>query len=284
MTLAFSKSTLILIDYTAKIKDTDKVFDTTIQSDAEKHDIYEPDIKYGPKLVSIDDVAYPVLKGLDEELAKTSAGDKLTVEVPPAKAFGERDSSKVRMMPARKLGEDADKLSVGDTIEVDHKTGIIKFMGSGRVKVDYNHAYAGKTILYDVNVIKALDTDHDKLDAILNHRLPAKDAEISFDLKGNEASVPIPERLLQADGLQFMKHFIQQDAFHFIPTLEKINFVETYPNKQMGNKDPGAAETDADASGSPDPGAAETDADASGSPDPNLTDSHRPRKTFRSLP
>lgn len=236
--MTFNKGSLILIDYTAKVKDSDEIFDTTIEEDAKKYSIYEQNVKYQPKLVSIGEVSYPVLKGLDEALTKTSVGDKLTVEVPPNKGFGERDAGKVRMIPVRKLGEDAEKVSVGDTIEVDNKRGIIRLIGSGRVQVDYNHRYAGKTILFDVNVIKSLESPSDKIDSILKNRLPVEDTKISFDLKDKEVSVVIPEEILRADGLQIMKHFIQLDIFKFVPTLEKVNFVETHVNKQTQEKKP----------------------------------------------
>ena len=236
--MTFNKGSLILVDYTAKVKDTEEVFDTTIEEDAKKHSIHEQNFKYQPKLVSIGEVSYPVLKGLDEALAKTAVGDKLTIEVTPDKGFGERDSGKVRMIPIRKLGEDAEKVSVGDSIEVDNKRGIIRYIGSGRVQVDYNHRYAGKTILFDVNVIKSLDTPNDKIDSILKNRLPVEDTKIAFDLKDKEANITIPEEILRADGLQIMKHFIQLDVFKFVSTLEKISFVETHLNKQAQEKKP----------------------------------------------
>jgi len=234
--LTFDKGSLILADYTARVKDSDEIFDTTIEEDAKKHSIYEQSLKYQPKLISIGEVSYPVLKGLDEALTKTSVGDKLTVEVTPDKGFGERDSGKVRMIPIRKLGEDAEKVSVGDTIEVDNKRGIIRFIGSGRVQIDYNHRYAGKTILFDVNVVKSLDSPGDKVDGILKNRLPVEDSKIAFDLKDKEVSVTIPDEILRADGLQIMKHFIQLDIFKFVPTLEKVSFVETHVNKQSSDK------------------------------------------------
>jgi len=234
--LTFNKGSLILIDYTAKVKDSEEIFDTTIEEDAKKHSIHESNIKYQPKLVSIGEVSYPVLKGLDEALAKTTVGNKLTVEVTPDKGFGERDSGKVRMIPIRKLGEDAEKVSVGDTIEVDNKRGIIRFIGSGRVQIDYNHRYAGKTILYDVNVVKSLDSSHDKVDGILKNRLPLEDSKITFELKDKEVNITIPEEILRADGLQIMKHFIQLDIFKFVPSLEKVNFIETHLNKQNQTK------------------------------------------------
>ena len=240
--MTFDKGSLILVDYTAKVKDSEEVFDTTLEDDAKKYSIHEQNVKYQPKLVSIGEVSYPVLKGLDEALAKTAVGDKLTVEVTPEKGFGERDSGKVRMIPIRKLGEDAEKVSVGDTIEVDNKRGIIRFIGSGRVQIDYNHRYAGKTILFDVNVLKSLDAPNDKVDGILKNRLPVEDSKISFDLKDKEVSITIPEEILRADGLQIMKHFIQLDIFKFVPTLEKVNFVETHVNKQTKEKKPETTE------------------------------------------
>jgi peptidylprolyl isomerase len=33
-----------------------------------------------------------------------------------------------------------------------------------------------------------------------------------------------------------MKHFIQLDIFKFVPTLEKVNFIETHVNKQTQAK------------------------------------------------
>ena len=236
--MTFGKGSLILIDYVAKVKDSEEVFDTTIEEEAKKHSIHESGVKYSPKLVSVGEVSYPVLKGLDEALTKTAVGDKLTVEVTPDKGFGERDSTKVRMIPIRKLGEDAEKVSVGDTIEIDNKRGIIRFIGSGRVQIDYNHKYAGKTILYDVNVIKSLDSENDKIDGILKNRLPVEDSKISFTIKEKEANISVPEEIFRADGIQIMKHFIQMDIFKFIPTLEKINFIETYQNKQAQSTKP----------------------------------------------
>jgi len=237
--LTFDKGSLILVDYTAKVKGSEEIFETTIEDEAKKHSIHDPDVKYQPKLVSVGESW--VLKGFDEALANTKVGDKLTVEVTPDKGFGERDSGKVRMIPLRKLGEDSEKVSVGDTIEIDNKRGIIRYIGSGRVQVDYNHRYAGKTILYDVTVLKSLDSDDDKILGILKRHIPVDDAKLAFKKTGNVVDITIPEEIFRSDGLQVLKHFIQMDIFKFIPSLEKINYIETHVNKQAKsaeNKEP----------------------------------------------
>ncbi len=227
--MTFNKGSLILVEYTAKVKDTNEVFETTIEDEAKKHSLHDPNIKYQPKLVSIGESW--VIKGLDEALATSNVGDKKTIEVTPDKGFGERDSGKVRMIPLRKLGEDADKVSVGDTIEIDQKKGIVRYIGSGRVQVDYNHRFAGKTILYDVNVLKSLDTDEDKIKGILKRHIPVDDSKLVFTKTGKSLDINVPEELFRADGLQIMKHFIQVDIFKFVPSLEKINFLETHLKK-----------------------------------------------------
>jgi len=227
--LTFNKGSLILVEYTAKVKDTGEVFETTIEAEAKKHSIHDANVKYQPKLVSVGESW--VIKGLDEALANSKVGDKTTVEVTPDKGFGERDSGKVRMIPLRKLGEDADKVSVGDTIEIDQKKGIIRFIGSGRVQVDYNHRFAGKTILYDVNILKALETDDEKIKGMLKRHMPVDDSKLVFKKTGTSLDITITEELFRADGLQVMKHFIQSDIFKFVPTLEKINFLETHLKK-----------------------------------------------------
>ena len=228
--MTFKKGQLILLDYTAKIKDSGEVFETTLEDEAKKHSLHESNVKYMPKLVSVGEGW--VLKGLDDALSETTSGDKKTIEVSPDKGFGARDKGKVRMIPLRKLGEDAEKVSVGDTVEIDNKKGIIRYIGSGRVQVDYNHRYAGKTILYDINIKKSLDSDDDKISEILKSRLPIENEKIIYKKTGTTVDVTIPEEIFRVDGLAIIKHFTQTDLFKFVTSLTKVNFVETYENKQ----------------------------------------------------
>jgi len=232
--MTFSKGSLILVDYTSKVKDTEEVFETTIEEEAKKHSFHDPNVKYQPKLVSVGESW--VIKGLDEALEKTSVGDKKTIEITPDKGFGERDTGKVRMIPLRKLGEDAEKVSIGDMIEVDNKKGVVRFIGSGRVQMDYNHRFAGKIILYDVNILKELKSDEEKIPGILKRHLPVKDEEISFNKNGKIIDITIPKEIFRAEGLHLMKHFIQSDIFKFT-TIDKINFIETHENKKTKPKE-----------------------------------------------
>ena len=229
--MTFSKGSLILVDYVAKVKDTGEVFETTIEEEAKKHSLHDPNIKYQPKLISVGESW--ILKAVDEALEKTSVGDKKTIEVTPAKGFGERDPGKVRKIPLRKLGEDAEKVSIGDTMCIRDRKGIVRFIGAGRVQIDYNHRFAGKTILYDINVSKELKSDDEKTTGVLKRWIPVKDEKILFKKTGNILDITIPDEMFRADNLSTIKHLIQTEIFKFISTVEKINFIETHVKKQV---------------------------------------------------
>ena len=51
--MPLEKGSLILLDYTAKIKDTDNIIETTNEEDAKKSGTHDPSRKYEPKLISV---------------------------------------------------------------------------------------------------------------------------------------------------------------------------------------------------------------------------------------
>lgn len=228
--MPLEKGSLILVDYTAKVKDTNEVFETTREEEAKKTDLYDPTHKYEPRLVSVGEAW--VLKGLDEALANANVGDKLNVEVTPDKGFGERDPNKVRMVPQRKLGDKADEVRVGDVVEMDERTGIVRYIGSGRLQVDFNHRFAGKTLTYDVNVIKKLDSDSDKITALVKRRIPVEDSKIKFNLSGSTLEMELPEETYLAEGLQIIKRAVANDIFKFVPAVKSLKFIENYSAPQ----------------------------------------------------
>ncbi len=224
--MPFDKGSLILLDYTARIKDNDEIFETTIEEDAKKSNLYDPTRKYEPRLISVGEGW--VLKGLDEALADTNVGDRRSIEISPDKGFGERDTSKVRMIPQRKLGEKAHEIKVGDVVELDDRTGVIRYIGSGRVQIDYNHRLASRTLVYDVNVVKRIESNDDKIKYLIKRRLPVEDEKIKFEYKDDETVIELSEDISLLDGLQIIKKAITSDIFKFIGSLNKITFQEVY--------------------------------------------------------
>ena len=240
--MPFDKGSLILLDYTARIKDNGEIFETTIEEDAKKSNLYDPTRKYEPRLISIGDGW--VLKGLDESLADTNVGDKRSIEISPDKGFGERDTNKVRMIPQRKLGEKANEIKVGDVVELDDRTGVIRYIGSGRVQIDYNHRLASRTLVYDVNVVKKIESNDDKIKYLIKRRLPIEDEKLKFEYKDDEATIELSEDVSLLDGLQIIKKAVTSDIFKFINGLNKITFQEVYLSPKSKDSKVSASETE----------------------------------------
>ena len=224
--MALEKGSLILIDYTAKTKDTNEVFETTVEDEAKNLQSYDPTVKYEPRLVSVGDGW--VIKGLDEALSNSNAGDKIDVEISPDKGFGIRDPSKIRMIAQRKLGEKADELRPGDIVDIDDRKGIIRFVGSGRVQIDFNHRLAGRTLNYSVNILKMLTLDEEKIKSLIRRRLPIDSEKLRAEINDQSLSITIPEDSTLIEGLQIIKKAIANDLFKYLPTFQNIKFIEEY--------------------------------------------------------
>ena len=80
----------ILIEFTAKIKETGEIFDTTNEEIAKKERLYKEGEIYEPKLVVVGEGW--VLKALDEALSTLQLDKRETIEIPQDKAFGPRDA------------------------------------------------------------------------------------------------------------------------------------------------------------------------------------------------
>ena len=245
--MTFERGSLIMVDYTARLKDADTVIETTRAADSPKLEDPKPGAVYRPKLVSIGDPSYPVPKGFDAALAEAEIAVPQTVEVPPDGAFGERSRSKVKMVTLRKLGEDADRASVGDVVTVDKRVGTVRFIGSGRVQIDFNLRYAGRSILYDFNVVKSLDSAADRIEAILGNVGMLPDPA-GYTLEGDKLEVRVPEGMLRNDKLQNTKYLLQMGLFQFVPDLSEVRFVETY-NNAAKTSPPEPAEDEPEADG-----------------------------------
>ena len=226
--MPLENGTLILADYTAKIKDTGQIIETTRKTDAEKAGNADPTRTYEPRLIAIGEGW--VLKGLDEALGKAETGQTLDVELSPDKAFGVRDPTKVTRIPIRKFGEKASELSVGAEVEVDNRIGIVRAVESGRVFVDFNHRYAGKTLEYNVDIKEKIESNEAKVEALIRRRLPVEKEKVKFALEGDKISVTIPSDYFLLEGLQIIKRGISQDLFKFMKPIERVLFVEEYDN------------------------------------------------------
>ncbi len=227
--MTLENGSLILADYTAKIKDTGQIIDTTRKEDAEKAGTFDPTRIYEPRLIAVGEGW--VLKGLDEAIQNADVNQKMDIELTPEKAFGVRDPNRVSRIPVKKFGEKASELTIGAEVEVDNRVGIVRSLESGRALVDFNHRYAGKTIQYNLDIKEKLDSRDGQIAALIRRRLPIEKEKLKFESSGeSEIRIAIPNDYFFLEGLQIIKRGISTDLFKFVKPLEKVTFMEEYEN------------------------------------------------------
>ena len=228
--MPFEKGDFVLIDFTAKVKETGEVFDTTKEDIAKKEKLYKEGEIYEPNLIVIGEGW--VLKTLDESLLTQELIKPASVEIPPDKAFGNRDPEKVRLVPLKRLTAKGITPQLGMRVEFEGKLAIVRTIGAGRVQLDFNPSLAGKTLVYEVTIQKKLETEEEKINALIHRRIPSVDAS-KFEVKNKKTMVEIevPEEAFYIEGLQAAKRGIAIDIQKFFAGKITVAFAETFKSK-----------------------------------------------------
>jgi peptidylprolyl isomerase len=226
--MTLQKGDFILINYTAKVKETNEVFDTTIEETAKEEHLHKEGEIHEPKLVVIGEGW--VLKALDESLTTMKLNKAQSVEIPPDKAFGPRDPEKVKRVPLKHLlAKDVHNPTVGMRIDYNEKMATIRTIGAGRVLLDFNPPLAGKTLIYEVTVDKKLENNEQKIAALIHRRIPVVEAEkFKFTIKRKTLAIDMPEETFYVEGVQIAKRGIAMDLQKFLPQFTEIKFVESF--------------------------------------------------------
>jgi len=235
--MPIQKGDFILINYTAKVKETNETFDTTIEETAKKERLYKEGETYEPKLVVVGEGW--ILKALDETLLNLEIEKTTPIEIPPEKAFGHRDPEKVRLVPLRRLTTRGITPQLGMRLEVDGKLATVRTMGAGRVQLDFNPPLAGKTLVYEVTVQKRLEKKEEKIAALIHRRIPAVDVgKFNLETSEAEAVINMPEEAFYVEGLQLAKRGIATDVQKFFPEMTTVKFVEVFKRREAGGGQP----------------------------------------------
>ncbi|MCW3995397.1 MAG: peptidylprolyl isomerase [Candidatus Bathyarchaeota archaeon] len=225
--MALQKGDFILIDYVAKVKETNEVFDTTKEDVAKKEHMHKEGEVYEPKLVVVGEGW--VLKALDESLINMEIGKPETVEIPSDKAFGPRDPQKIRRVPIKQLYAKEINPVVGARIEFQGKSATVRSIGAGRVLLDFNPALAGRTLIYDLAVTKKLESPEEKIAALIHRRIPVvEENKFKLTIQDKTLSINMPEETFYVEGVQIAKRGIAMDIQKFLPDLAETRFIETF--------------------------------------------------------
>jgi len=224
----------VIVDYVARVEETGEIVDLTLEDVAKKEKIYREDGIYKPKLVIVGEGWF--IKGFEEGLIGLEVGKKAEIKVPPEKGFGERDPKKIKVVPIREFRKSGITPRPGMRVTINGKVGTIHTVTSGRVRVDFNHPLAGKTIIYEVYVRKKLTDDLEKIKAIIGRRLRGIDEE-KFEVKieNSEVRIHMPNEVFLLENIQYAKLGIASDIHKHFPQINSVVFVEEIVRKEKSS-------------------------------------------------
>jgi len=212
------KGSFVRLSYTGRIGG--KVFDTTDEVVAREEMIHNPQAVYGPVLIRVGN--RHVVMGLDDTLAGKEAGDEGTVEVPPEKAFGPHDETRVESVS---LAQFKEKPRIGQTVEVDNREGVVVNILGRRVVVDFNHPFAGKTVTYSYKIEDVVESRPDQINGLIK-LYTQRSMEVSVD--GNVVTIRLPPAIMYDRRWLLWRSRIIQEIFEFYPEVEEILLLESF--------------------------------------------------------
>jgi FKBP-type peptidyl-prolyl cis-trans isomerase SlyD len=225
----------IRLDFDAFVKETEQLVDTTHEEVAKEHDVYNERVSYSPIAVIVG--SGHIVKGLDKDLLDAKKGKERELEISSTDAFGEKDPKLVEVFQERKILS-LPEFRKGDTypaegmeIRINNKIGIISGRFAGRYRVDFNHRWAGKTIIYKYTVTDLITKKDDKLNAIIESSYMNPE-EFQASFKGKDAvDITLPDMVKLDQGWAMAKFKLVSDLRAHLG-LKTIRLIEEYVKKE----------------------------------------------------
>ncbi|MCD6484420.1 MAG: peptidylprolyl isomerase [Candidatus Odinarchaeota archaeon] len=220
-----SEGDFVIVEYTARDKETNTIFDTTFEDVAKEAKIYKEGEVYGPQLLIVGEGwAVP---GLEKRIVGIKEGETKVIEIPPEEGFGRRDPSKIEKIPLRRFRKEGIDPKPKMRVNINNRIGTVIHIGAGRVLVDFNQPLAGKTLVYELKVSKILKDQNEKIQELIKRRIPDIDiAKVSIMRKEKVLTINLPDEVLFYRGVEIAKRGIAQDIFKYFEDIEKVRYVE----------------------------------------------------------
>lgn len=152
----------IELEYTGRIKNGE-IFDTNISEDAKK---LNSKLEVKPIIICIGQNM--ILPAIDSFLVEKELGT-YTLELTPEKAFGIRQKDMIKVMPVSIFFKHQIRPVVGETFYFDNMTGKVAAISGGRVIVDFNHPLSGKDVVYELKILRKIESIEEKAKSLVNY-------------------------------------------------------------------------------------------------------------------
>jgi FKBP-type peptidyl-prolyl cis-trans isomerase 2 len=102
-----------------------------------------------------------MIPGFDAAILEMEVGERRTVNIPAAQAYGERQEEAVQTVPLQYI-PNAESLPVGQSIYLPLEGGqmtrcTVVSMENGEATFDFNHELAGKDLTFEIELVKVVE-------------------------------------------------------------------------------------------------------------------------------
>ncbi len=228
------KKDFIEIEFTGKIKEGE-IFDSNVKEEIESAKL---NIEPKPFVFCLGEGMF--LKGVDDFLIGKEIG-KYIIELSPEKAFGNRESKLVQMIPMKIFHQHKINPVPGTLFNFDNKVAKILTVSGGRVMVDFNNPLAGKDIIYNIKVLRKIEDINEKIKSF-NEFLFRKDVKFKIEQEAKPLSTSSKrgqskDKKLIIEVEKTMVKFVEmfKDKFKELFDLE-LEIKEIEPKVEKENK------------------------------------------------
>jgi len=204
------KKDFIEIEFTGKVKDGE-IFDSNIKKDLDK---INPKENPKPFIFSLGEGMF--LKAIDEFLIGKEIGD-YEIELQPEKAFGNRDSNLIQMIPMKVFRQQKINPLPGIMFNFDGRIAKILTVSGGRVMVDFNNPIAGKTVIYNIKVLRKVEDINEKVKSLINFLFKT---DFKFEIKNKKITIEAEKQI--AKFIEMFKEKFK-DLFGLELEVKEIN-------------------------------------------------------------
>ena len=113
-------------------------------------------------------------------------------------------------------------------INIDDKRGVVRSISGGRVKVDFNHPLAGKTLKVVIKLSKVLKTKEDKIKALSSDIFDVDPSKFEVSIKGDVVTIELPKLAYSKRDSFLRKIRLLSTIMKYLPDIKKVRFVETF--------------------------------------------------------
>ncbi len=173
-----------------------------------------------------------VVKGFDQALAKAEIEKKTSVEVAPENAYGPRSAELVRLVPLDVFKKQGVEPVQGMVVDLDGMPARVQSVSGGRVRVDFNHEFAGKAITYEFTVKQELKTVSEKVEGITSQFFREGDAA-QCTVEEKQAVLEFKSETVLKRGYLEAKGRAISNILRFVDEINSVKAVEEFKKEQV---------------------------------------------------